>query len=100
MGSIAEFDGYALYLNQHVQSHHVFDYMLDKIGGADKIIISSFAITEHYIRRIIRNRNRIGRVELVLDFTIATRNKSILLFAGKNTDAIYLTNNHSKVIYI
>ena len=100
MESIREFDHFALYLNQHVQSHHVFDYMLDRAGTAERVVISSFAITEAYIRHIVRQRERIAVAELILDFTIGTRNPRILMFAGKNCDAVYLVNNHSKFIYL
>lgn len=97
---IAEHEGFAMYLNQQVQSHQVFDFMLDKMGGADSMTISSFAITEAYIRRIIRNRHRIKQVDLILDFTIASRNTTIMLYAAKNVDRVYLVNNHSKIIYL
>jgi hypothetical protein len=93
-------NGFGLYLNQQVQSHNVFDFLLDKGGRADEVIISSFAITEAYVRRIIRNRHRIGRVFLFLDFTIASRNPRITLYAAHNVDRLYLANNHSKFIYV
>jgi hypothetical protein len=88
-----------MYLNRQVQSHTVFDYMIEKLGHVDRMVISSFAITEAYIRRIIRNRKRIGHITLILDFTIASRNPRITLFAAKNVDELYLVNNHSKIIY-
>lgn len=93
-------NGFAMYLNEQVQSHHVFDYLLNKYGRADKMVISSFAITEAYVRRIIRNRNRIGELELILDFTIASRNPRVNLYASRNVDRLYLVNNHSKLIYV
>lgn len=93
-------NGFGLYLNQQVQSHHVFDYLLDKCNGADKMIVSSFAITEAYVRRIIRNRERITDITLFLDFTIASRNPRVNLYAARNVDRLFLANNHSKFIYI
>lgn len=92
--------GIEWYLNDQVQSHHVFDLLLKKVKRADKLIIGSFAVTEAYVRRIIRNRHRIEHAELMLDFTIASRNPRIMLFAEMNVDALYLTNNHSKFIYV
>jgi len=97
---ITEYDGFAMYLNKQVQSHNVFDYLLEKMGKADRMIISSFAITEAYVRRIIRNRDRIGHLTLILDFTIASRNPRLSLYTAKNVDELYLVNNHSKVIFI
>ena len=93
-------NGFGLYLNEEVQSHNVFDYLLDKCGRADKVIVGSFAITEAYVRRIIRNSHRIGNIELFLDFTIASRNPRTTLFASHNVNRLYLTNNHSKFIYM
>ncbi|NQU52429.1 MAG: hypothetical protein HQ522_07805 [Bacteroidetes bacterium] len=93
-------NGFGLYLNKEVQSHTVFDYLLDQCNGADKMIVSSFAITEAYVRRIIRNRQRIEDLTLFLDFTIASRNPRGTNYAAHNVDRLYLTNNHSKFIYI
>ena len=93
-------NGFGLYLNQNVQSHTVFDYLLEKCGGADRMIVSSFAITEAYVRRIIRNRYRIEDITLFLDFTIASRNPRVSAYAAHNVDRLFLTNNHSKFIYI
>jgi len=98
--SICECDGFAMYLNQQVQSHNVFDYLLERAGHAERMIISSFAITEAYVRRIIRNREHIDKIDLILDFTIASRNPRITMYAAQNVDNLYLVNNHSKIIYV
>ena len=92
--------GIGFYLSEQVQSHDVFDYLLKKCGRADTMVISSFAITEAYVRRIIRNRNLIDKLNLFLDFTIASRNPRITLYAARNVDRLFLANNHSKFIYI
>ena len=97
---IAEENGIGFYCSQDIQSHDVFDHLLEKMGGADYMLISSFAITEAYIRRIIRNRDIIKNIELILDFTIATRNPRIVMYADHNVDGVFLANNHSKVIYV
>ena len=91
--------GTGYYLNQQVQSHTVFDYLLEKVGRADKMIIGSFAITEAYVRRIIRNRDRIVDITLFLDFTIASRNPRTTIYAAHNVNRLFLANNHSKFIY-
>lgn len=97
---IREANGIGYYLSEQVQSHDVFDYLLEKCGGADVMIVSSFAITEAYVRRIIRNRHRITHISLFLDFTIASRNPRITFYAARNVDVLYMANNHSKFIYI
>lgn len=88
------------YLSPVVQSHHVFDLMLHEIERADETIMSSFAITESYVRRIIRNRKHLGKVILFLDFTVASRNPVNTNFAALNVDELLLTKNHSKTIYM
>ncbi|HMM12475.1 MAG TPA: hypothetical protein PKE03_10315 [Bacteroidales bacterium] len=93
-------DQFAIYLSPSVQSHHVFDAMLEKLERADEMIISSFATNEQYIRRIIRNRPRIGHITLILDFTVASRNPGNTDFASMNVDELLLTSNHSKLIYM
>lgn len=89
----------AVKLSQDVQSHDVFDYILDECERADKMIIGSFAMNEAYVRRIIRNRERISSIEVFLDLTVADRSPSNTIYVSENVDALYLTNNHSKFIY-
>ena len=93
-------DSLAFYLSPEVQSHHVFDNMLEHIERADEIIISSFAINDQWVRRLIRNRHLISHISLILDFTFASRNPAIATFAASNTEVLYLTANHSKTIFM
>ena len=93
-------NGTAPYLSKEIQSHDVFDFMLNEIKRADTVVISSFAITEAYIRRLIKNSDRIGHVTLFLDVTIGTRNPRLTGYASMNVNELYLLNNHSKTIYM
>ncbi len=93
-------DQVAFFLSEKIQSHHVFDLMLETLERADETIISSFAITENYVRRIIRNRDRLHSISLFLDFTVASRNPANTEFASRNVDRVLLTANHSKTIYM
>lgn len=93
-------NGTAPFLSKEIQSHDVFDFMLNEIERADTVVISSFAITEAYIRRLIKNSYRIGHVSLFLDVTIGTRNPRLTGYAAMNVDELYLLNNHSKTIYM
>ena len=89
----------AFFLSKNVASHHIFDFIIDEMKRADNMIISSFAITDQYVRRLIRNQERISRITLFLDFTIASRNARVTQFAALNVAELFLTNNHSKTIY-
>lgn len=93
-------NGTAPFLSKEIQSHDVFDFMLDELKRADKVVISSFAITEAYIRRLIKNSKRIGHVTLFIDVTIGTRNPRLTAYASMNVNELYLLNNHSKTIYM
>lgn len=93
-------DNLAFYLSKEVQSHHVFENMLEHIERADELIISSFAINEQWIRRLIRYRDVIKHITLILDFTFASRNPAIANFAAANCDLLLLTANHSKTIFL
>ena len=89
-----------IYVNDSLNSHDIFDYMIDQCNGADRLFVSSFAITETYIRRFIKNRHRINHITLLLDFTVATRQSRGTYYASRNVDELYLANNHSKIILI
>lgn len=90
-------DEFAPFLNK-VQSHHVFDFCLSNIKYADETIISSFAINEAFVRRLFKHRDKLGKLTIIWDSTMATRSPKILLFLAQNADAIYIVPNHSKMI--
>lgn len=89
----------AIKLSREVQSHNVFDYILDECQRADKMIIGSFAMNEAYVRRIIRNRERISSIEVFLDLTVADRSPANTIYISENVDTLFLIQNHSKFIY-
>jgi len=90
----------AVYLTNNIQAHHIFDFMLEELTGNLKIIVSSFAITEPWVRRLIRSRQRITHITLFLDFTVASRKPKNTDYTSRNVDELWLTNNHSKTIYM
>jgi hypothetical protein len=71
-----------------------------KSERADELIVCSFAMAEGFVRRLIKEKSRIGKLTVILDFTIATRNRANMLFIANNTDELYLTNTHAKLFYI
>jgi len=87
-----------IFVSNKINNHDIFDYFLNKFKTADKVFISSFAITDDYIRRFIKNTNYIKEITLLLDMTVATRKAHNTIFASKNVKNIYLANNHSKII--
>ena len=74
--------------------------MLTKAGRADELTICSFAMAEAFARRLLQVRSKIGRLVIVLDFTIAQRHRRTLLFLHEVADEIYLCNTHAKMILV
>lgn len=89
-----------IYLSNNIQAHHIFDYMYNELSADAKLILSSFAITEPWVRRLIRSRDRISHITLFLDFTVASRKPRNTDYVARNVDQLYLTNNHSKTIFM
>lgn len=92
-------DGFAPFLEK-VQSHHVFNFCMDYVERADVCIISSFAINEGFVRRLIKNKESLGQITMLWDANMAQSNIKNLLFLTKNIHALYLNSNHSKVMYM
>jgi hypothetical protein len=78
----------------------ILNTLLAKVERADKLIICSFAIAEAFARKLLRERNKIEHLTLILDFTIAKRHRSNLLFLEQVADEIYLCNTHAKLVLL
>lgn len=88
----------AVYFSRNVESHDVLTYIMSRIGKADKLFISSFAVSDNFNRKIANIRKDVGELIVLLDFTIATRKKANTIFIANMSDQLFLTRNHSKVI--
>jgi hypothetical protein len=78
----------------------VLQSMLDTATGADHLTVCSFAMSEVVVKRLIRERYRIGKLTVILDMTVAKRHRANMLFTAKNVDELYLCNTHAKLIFI
>lgn len=89
------------YLNDILQVADVLQWILDQTGPAD-IKISSFSISEEFLRRIyfIGKKNLVRSLEIVLDHKAT--NKTLLLwpFIAQTVRNCYLSTNHSKVLLV
>jgi hypothetical protein len=90
----------AVYLEKGIESHDVLTYLMSRIGNADKLFISSFAVSDYFCRRLLDYRDRIKEITVLLDFTISSRKKANTIFLSSIADHVYLTKNHSKIISI
>ena len=92
---------YQAYLNDSLQVADVLQWILDQTGPAD-IRISSFSISEEFLRRIyfIGKKKLVRSLEIVLDHKAT--NKTLLLwpFISKVVRKCYLSTNHSKVLLV
>lgn len=62
--------------------------------------MTSFSISEEFIRKIYRFREKynFGSIELFLDAKATAKVSKLNLFLKNTFDDVYLTNNHGKVI--
>jgi len=81
-------------------SRDVFERMIDKTQRADEVIVCSFAVDENFLRRLTKAREKIGKLTLILDFTLARRNRTRLIRAAELADELYCGNTHAKLFLI
>ncbi len=83
------------------QLFDVIEILLEQSGKeCQTLYMTSFSISEEFIRKIWRFRQNmnIGKVVLLLDSKAAVKVSKLLHFAKNVFDEVYLTNNHGKVI--
>lgn len=78
----------------------VVGMLLDNAKRAEALTLCSFAMAEAFARKLLRERNKIDRLVVLLDFTIARRHRGNLLFLQRVADEIYLCHTHAKMILI
>jgi hypothetical protein len=83
------------------QLFDIMEVLLNQLDGkCNGIYITSFSISEEFIRKIWKFKQEmdIGKIILILDGKAAVKISKLLHFAGNVFDELYLTNNHGKVI--
>lgn len=75
------------------------EVILREIGAVD-LVITSFSVSEEFIRKIhlFRERGLIRSCSVVIDTKAAAKVSQLLNFAGNVFDNVYLGNNHSKIV--
>lgn len=83
------------------QLYHVVEDLLQQTGKAD-VFISSFTISEEFIRKLNRltEKNLINNLTLLIDNRSARKTLHLSWFLSKVANQVYLANNHSKIILI
>jgi hypothetical protein len=85
------------------QLFDALEVLLNQLSGkCDVIYITSFSISEEFIRKIwkFKQEMKIGKIVLILDTKAAVKVSKLLHFAKNVYEEVYLTNNHGKVILL
>lgn len=89
------------YLNDILQVADVLQWILDQTGPAD-IRISSFSISEEFLRRIyfIGKKGLVRSLDIVLDHKATNKTLILWPFIAQTVRNCYLSTNHSKVLLV
>ncbi|MEG2219587.1 MAG: C4-dicarboxylate ABC transporter [Muribaculaceae bacterium] len=87
------------YFSNRIQLADIIDAILQQIGPCN-IIVSTFSTSEEFLRRIYRlkNKSRILKCSLFCDLKACRKTINLFKFIDSVFDAVYLCENHSKVI--
>lgn len=82
------------------QLFDIIEVILSQTGVCKSLTLTSFSISEEFIRKIHRFRAEYkpDSVVLFLDTKAATKISKLNLFVKNTFDEVYLTNNHAKVV--
>lgn len=89
------------WLSDRLQLADILRFILEQTGPAN-VRISSFSISEEFLRRLffIRKEGLIRRLEIVLDFKATHKTLKLWPFIAQTVDSCYLADNHSKIILV
>lgn len=89
------------YLDDSLQVADILQWILDQTGPAD-IRLSSFSISEEFLRRIylIEKKRLVRSLDILLD--LKATNKTLILwpFIARTVRNCYLSSNHSKILLV
>lgn len=79
----------------------LLEWVLQQCGEAD-ILLSSFSISEEFLRRlfIIRSRYNVGNIKLILDLKATNKTARIWHFMRNVVPDARLAENHSKAVVV
>lgn len=90
-----------IYMANDIQVADMVEWALEQAGEAD-VDITSFSISEEFLRRIffIRRSYKVRRLRLMLDFKATNKTLALWPFIRQTIEQCYLANNHSKFILV
>lgn len=89
------------YLSDRLQVADILDWILKQTGPAD-VRMSSFSISEEFLRRIffIRKSKLIRSLHVVLDFKATNKTLILWPFIRQTVEHCHLAPNHSKILLV
>lgn len=90
------------YISQRMQVADLLEWILEQTGPAD-VRISSFSVSEEFLRRMYFIRQKKGAVrslEIVLDFKATNKTLILWPFIAQTVENCFLSSNHSKVMLV
>lgn len=91
-------------LTNMLQVSDIMEWCISQIDDGSKITIwqTTFSVSEEYLRRLVRLRDRcnVGELNLILDHTATNKLINLWQFLSNVADNSHLADNHSKVILI
>lgn len=89
------------FITDKFQLFDTIETILKEIGPC-RMIITSFSISEEFIRKIYRFKEagRILSSTVVIDHKASAKVSKLLNFAGNVFDSVFLASNHSKVVLL
>lgn len=90
-----------VYIGNLIQVPDILDWALQQLGTAE-VWLTSFSISEEFIRRLffLRQRRSVSQVHLVLDFKATQKTLKLLPFMRNAVNSVHLADNHSKIMLI
>lgn len=94
-------NGYQAYLSNALQVADVLKWVLSQTGAAD-IRMTSFSISEEFLRRIffIEKEGLVRSLDIVLDFKATNKTLKLWPFIAQTVENCYLADNHSKILLV
>lgn len=93
--------GLQAYLSNAIQIADILDWILAQTGPSD-ITMTSFSISEEFIRRIwfTRRAGNVRRFRLLLDHKATQKTLRLWTFIAQTVDETFLADNHSKFLIV
>lgn len=88
------------FYTDNFQLFDIIEVVLSQVSQCKQLTLTSFSISEEFVRKIFRFREQfaLNDVVLFLDTKAATKVSKLNLFLKNTFDEVYLINNHGKVI--